>query len=129
MASDAPDGKTILIVEDNQVEREGLAALLLGEGFAVAAAADIPAALAILRTGPPPALVLLDILMPGQDGWDFLMLRRRDPVLAAVPVVITTALTAASPEWSAALSGGAACFRKPLPVADLLAEVRRLCAP
>jgi two-component system, chemotaxis family, sensor histidine kinase and response regulator PixL len=127
MASDAPGGKTVLIVEDNDDEREGLAAILLGEGFAVAAAADIPTALATLRTGPPTAVVLLDMLMPGQDGWDFLMLRRRDPVLAAVPVVITTALTVASPEWGAALSGGAACFRKPLPVGELLAEIRRLC--
>jgi DNA-binding response OmpR family regulator len=127
MASDLSPGKTVLIVEDNEDERAGLAAVLSAEGFAVATAADIPTALALVRAGPPPAVVLLDMLMPRPDGWDYLMQRRHDRALAAVPVVITTALTVASPEWGAALGGGAACFRKPLPVAELLAEIRRLC--
>src|SRR5262249_20166681 len=49
MASDATGGKTVLIVEDDPDEREGLAAILSGAGFAVVTAADIPAALAIVR--------------------------------------------------------------------------------
>jgi CheY-like chemotaxis protein len=128
MASDVPTGKAVLIVEDNEVERLGLAALLRREGYAVSTAADVPAAMALLHQGAAPCLILLDMLLPGLDGWDFLTMRQRDAALAAVPVVILTGLGVASPEWAHSL-GAAACFRKPLPVPALLDEVRRLCAP
>ena len=127
MAADAPAGKTVLVVEDNRTEREGLATILLSEGYAVATAADSAEALALLRAGTAPCLILLDMMLPGKDGWDFLSEHRRDPRLGAVPVIITTALGVASPEWAHSL-GAAACFRKPLPVPALLDEVRRHCA-
>jgi CheY-like chemotaxis protein len=128
MASDVPTGKAVLIVEDNEVERLGLAALLRREGYAVSTAADVPAAMTLLHQGAAPCLILLDMLLPGLDGWDFLTMRQPDAALAAVPVVILTGLGVASPEWAHSL-GAAACFRKPLPVPALLDEVRRLCAP
>jgi CheY-like chemotaxis protein len=128
MASDVPTGKAVLIVEDNEVERLGLATILRWEGFAVATAADAASALTLLRVGTDPCVILLDMLLPGKDGWDFLAERTRDPAMAAIPVIITTSIRVASPEWAHSL-GAAACFRKPLPVPALLDEVRRLCAP
>jgi putative two-component system response regulator len=127
LTPDQPTGKTILVVEDNQVEREGLAAILLSEGYAVATAVDGAQALDVLRAAAAPCLVLLDMMLPNADGWHFLAERDRDPGLAAVPVLITTGLSVASPEWAKGL-GAAGCFRKPLPVEALLDEVRRLCA-
>jgi sigma-B regulation protein RsbU (phosphoserine phosphatase) len=126
MATERPAGKPVLIVEDNEVERVGLATILRREGYAVATAADGASALTLLRAGTDPCLILLDMLLPGKDGWDFLTERKRDPELAAVPVIITTALGVASPEWAHSL-GAAACFRKPFQVPALLDEVRRHC--
>jgi CheY-like chemotaxis protein len=123
-----PAGKTttVLIVEDHAIEREGLATVLRTEDYAVVAVETVDEGLAIIRGGGV-ALVLLDMMQPGHDGWHFLAECGRNPTLARVPVIITTALGVASPEWAHSL-GAVGCFRKPLPVPALLAEVRRLCA-
>jgi CheY-like chemotaxis protein len=125
MSANSSSGKTLLIVEDNEVARAGMALILRRAGFTVEAAVDGRAALDRLGTGPPPDLILLDMMMPGLDGWRFLERRRRDAALSAVPVIITTALGIASPEWAASL-GAAACLRKPIETEELVQAVRRL---
>ena len=67
----ATDRARILVVEDNAAARRVLAALLRAEGYAVATAADGGEALDLLRRGGPPLAVLLDLSMPGVDGWQF----------------------------------------------------------
>jgi two-component system response regulator MprA len=124
MGSKTLAGLTLLVVEDNEILREGLAAVLRREGCAVALAADGEEALAYLRAKPPPDLVLLDMMMPRVDGWEFLVERRRNPALAAVPVVITTALSIANAEWATSL-GAAGLLRKPVETEALIREVRR----
>jgi CheY-like chemotaxis protein len=128
MADGAAVGKTVLVVEDNEVEREGLAVILSDAGYTVATALDADGAVASLRTHPETAAVILDMMLEGRDGWDFLRRRPSDPALARVPVVIMTGLRVASREWAESL-GAKACFRKPVPVPALLDEIRRLCAP
>jgi CheY-like chemotaxis protein len=118
--------KLILVVEDNEVIREGLAVVLRRFGCQVALASEGGEALALLHGGLRPHLILLDMLTPGLDGWGFLDQRRRDPALARIPVVINTALGVASPEWAAAL-GAAGLVRKPNQTDVLLEEVRRAC--
>ena len=126
MDSAAPTGKTVLVIEDSDMEREGLAAVLQREGYAVLTAADGQEALACVRTSPRPDLILLDMLLPGIDGWDLLKVYTRDPALAGVPVVILSGLDVGSPAWAASL-GAAGYLRKPVDSAALLQIVRRVC--
>jgi CheY-like chemotaxis protein len=126
MGSKTLAGLTVVVVEDNRISREGLAVVLREEGAVVALAADGQETLAYLRSRPPPDLVLLDMMLPGIDGWGVLAERRRDPSMAAVPVLILTGLGIASPDWAASL-GAAGYLRKPVDAEGLLAEIRRCC--
>src|SRR5688572_17564710 len=92
-------GKTLLVVEDDDDTRESLAALLRAEGYAVVTAEHGQAALDYLGSHPAPGLILLAMLMPVLDGWQFLERRARLPRLAAVPVVITTG-TVLNRQWA-----------------------------
>ncbi len=127
MAYEQPTGKTILVVDDSQVEREGLAAILRQEGYTVFVAEDGAQALAMLQVGPQVDVILMDVMLPRMDGWDFLRERKRFPKLATLPVVIVTALGVASPEWAGSL-GAAACYRKPYSVNALLEQLRTFLA-
>jgi CheY-like chemotaxis protein len=115
--------RTILVVEDNDVAREGLAAALRGAGYGVVLAEDGQEALQALRRGPPPDLIVLDMLMPVLDGWRFLEEVRREAPDPGVPIVVTTG-TILTREWAEA-HGCAGFLRKPVETEDLLGEVRR----
>ena len=118
-------GKTILLVEDNEVQREGLAVVLRKEGYTALPAADAGEAMTMVQRVVTPDLILLDMMIPSPaaDGWRFMEARKRNPALASVPVVIMTALGIASEEWAASL-GACGLIRKPTEVASLLAEIR-----
>jgi CheY-like chemotaxis protein len=119
-------GSTILVIEDNSIQREGLVIVLRQHGFTVLTVAGANEALSKLSSGPMPDLILLDMLVPapGGDGWWFLQQRQRIPALAAAPVIVTTALAVASLEWADSL-GAAGLIRKPFDVDPLMAEIRR----
>src|SRR5262249_18585091 len=119
-------GRTILVIEDDDATREWLTYLLRREGGAVIAVGDSEEALAYLRAARPPSLIVLDMLTPHMDGWTFLELRRRDPALTRIPVLISTALGNASPAWAADL-GATGCLPNPADVEALLSEIGRLC--
>src|SRR6185437_10873013 len=76
----------VLIVEDDADIRELLSSVLVLEGYPVVTAADGAEGLEQLRTAHP-ALVLLDLMMPSMDGWEFRRLQMLDPALAGVPTV------------------------------------------
>jgi CheY-like chemotaxis protein len=114
------------VVEDNEVEREGMTAILKREGYQVFTATDGAHALSVLRFGPTIDVILTDMLLPMVDGWELLRECKRFPELAAIPVVIVTGLGIAGPEWARSL-GAVACYRKPVIVADLLEGLRRIC--
>jgi len=81
---------TILVVDDEPVNRELLATVLGYEGHAVLQAGDGAEALDIVRSNHP-ALVISDILMPTMDGYEFVRQLRRDPAIAHTRVMFWTA--------------------------------------
>src|SRR5947209_19037163 len=87
---------------------------------------DTEAALIYLLSQPRPHLILLDMLFPpgSSDGWAFFEERKRNPPLAAIPVVIVTGISAASDEWANSL-GAVACLQIPIDAEDLLQVVSR----
>jgi CheY-like chemotaxis protein len=85
-------GRTVLIVDDELDQREALAETLEREGFLVEMAENGAEAIAHLRVGSPPALVVLDLDMPILDGRAFLEERDRDPRLGAIPVIVASGL-------------------------------------
>lgn len=113
----------ILIVEDDADLREMMAQLLTLEGFRTEAVANGRDALDYLRKGDPPDLILLDLMMPVMDGWEFRRRQREDPALATVPVVVLSALD----QTRAADLGGTAFLKKPLDFDRLLDLVRQHC--
>src|SRR5262249_47645719 len=123
MAAGGAEPPTILVVEDDAVTREGLAALLGRAGYRVALAANGAEALHFLGAWPTPALILLDMLMPVLDGWHFLEALRRQAPAPAVPVIVTTG-TVLSREW-ARDHGCPGFLRKPIEPEALSEEIRR----
>lgn len=116
-------GATLLLVEDDESLRSILARHLRSEGFKVDEATSAEEAGAVLESGLRPDLVLLDLNLPGNTGWDLL----RGASLAAAgspPVVITSAITV-SPLRLAEF-GVAGFLPKPFPLETLVGTIERL---
>lgn len=113
----------ILLVEDDESLRSVLARQLRAKGRAVELASSAEEAAAMLRTGLRPGLVVLDINLPGDTGWDLL----RQPLMrdaGSPPVIIASAVTV-SPRMIAEFSV-AGYLPKPFPIETLLDTVERL---
>jgi CheY-like chemotaxis protein len=115
----------ILVVEDDLDIRSILTQLLMFEGYDVEEAADGAEALALLRRDGPPALILLDLMMPVMDGWQLRAELQRDPALASIPVVIVSADVRVEQEASRLRVAG--LLKKPLQIEPLLDLVHRIC--
>jgi len=85
-----PDTGTVLIVDDNEDAQASLAMLVMLEGFNAVTAADGAKGLDYLRRHGPPKFIILDMMMPVMDGWEFLAHKREEPRCAQVPVLIAT---------------------------------------
>ncbi|MBI3541736.1 MAG: response regulator transcription factor [Deltaproteobacteria bacterium] len=81
----------VLLVEDDRDIREALTTVLEIEGYDVTVAANGQAGLDALRVSPLPSIVLLDLMMPIKDGFQFRAEQLGDPALAHVPVVVMSA--------------------------------------
>ena len=115
----------VLIVEDDADLREMMAQLLSLEGYRAETAPNGRDALQYLERGDRPDVILLDLMMPVMDGWEFRRRQVADPTIATVPVVV---LSAVDPSRAGDL-GGAAFLKKPLDFDQLLELVRRFCPP
>jgi CheY-like chemotaxis protein len=109
--------RRILVVDDDRDIRELLVELLGGEGYLVSSAADGRQALWEAHAHRPD-VILLDLMMPVMDGYQFRAAQLEDPDLAQVPVVIISA-------FDHRLEA-AAVIQKPFLVEELLATVHRL---
>ena len=79
----------VLVIDDEETVRDLMRRFLTREGFEVVTAADGAEGLALARDLRP-ALITLDVLMPGLDGWSVLRELKGDPALADIPVVMLT---------------------------------------
>src|SRR2546423_11418684 len=82
------DGSWVLVVDDDEDIRDSIQSLLELKGHRVATAADGAEGLARMRSGAPPDVVILDLMMPGMNGEEFRALQLADRALAAVPVIV-----------------------------------------
>jgi signal transduction histidine kinase/CheY-like chemotaxis protein len=116
---DSIDERRILIVDDDADLRRELGEVLSADGHPVAFAADGRQALSYLRSHPRPSLVLVDLMMPVMDGWEFCATVQNDPALAGVPIVVLSCLD--RPEMKDAGQGVKGFLRKPIALDRLLA--------
>ena|SRR5437868_10885800 len=113
----------VLIVEDDADLRDMMAQLLMLEGFNAATVANGREALEYLHNGDRPEVILLDLMMPVMDGWEFRRRQQADPSVAGVPVIVLSALD----QTRAADVSADAFLKKPLDFDRLLALVRGYC--
>jgi CheY-like chemotaxis protein len=111
--------RRVLVVDDDRDNRELLVELLASEGYLVSSASDGRRALAEARAMRPD-VILLDLMMPVMNGWEFRDAQLRDPDLARVPVVVVSAF-----EDTLEVE---AILRKPYLLEDVLDTVQRLAA-
>ena len=120
---DSERKSTILIVDDESVGRETLEAVLFREGYNLAFASDGPEAL-VKAAQSAPDLILLDVMMPGMDGFEVCRRLRADPLLAEVPVIMVTALDDRDSRLQGIEAGADDFVSKPFDRVELRARVR-----
>jgi CheY-like chemotaxis protein len=117
----------VLIVEDDPDMRESMESVLTYAGHSIAAVADGAEALNWLSGNrPQPCVILLDLMMPGMNGFELRSRLRADPVLSAIPVLVLTGAGNLVDRKGAELH--AEILRKPVDLKDLLAAIHRHCA-
>lgn len=114
--------RRVLIVDDSASNREFLRTILEHEGWMVAEASDGLAAVA-MAAAEPPDLILLDIHMPGADGYEALRQMRARPELAATPIYAITAYAMEGDEERGLAAGFTGYLTKPLTRRRLLAAL------
>jgi adenylate cyclase len=114
---------TVLIVDDTP---DNLALLngVLKDEYKVKAANGGTKALQILQAGPLPDIVLLDVMMPGMDGYEVLRRMREDERTREVPVIFVTAMTDSGEEQRGFAAGAVDYILKPISTPTVLARVR-----
>jgi CheY-like chemotaxis protein len=112
----------VLVVDDDPLVRNLLSAVLHDASFDLDEAVDGHDALAIAAVRPPD-VVVLDVMMPGLDGFDVCRALRADPAFAATRIVVLTAKSTPSTRDDAYRAGADAFFTKPFSPLDLIDTV------
>ena len=115
-------GKSILVIEDDEDIRESLQQVLEMEGYDVVPAGNGREGLAALSQAEP-CVILLDLMMPVMNGWEFRREQLSDSLLASIPTVIVTAYVGPIPNGL----GEAPKVRKPVKPEQLISLVETYC--
>ncbi|MCE9673383.1 response regulator [Myxococcus stipitatus] len=113
----------VLVVDDDPDILLAFTDILELEGHEVMTARGASAALALLKQEPRPAVILLDLVMPGMDGWALRDQLLTSAELASIPVVVVSAQGVSAREASSRQLAGV--LRKPVDLEQLLATVAR----
>jgi CheY-like chemotaxis protein len=115
---------TVFVVEDDVDTRDMMGRFLELEGFTVEVAANGKQALERLNAGVHPCVILLDLMMPVMDGWQFRSQQIRDAALASIPVIV---VSAAGKDRIGDIEANA-YLSKPVDLEQLLAQVTQYCS-
>jgi CheY-like chemotaxis protein len=118
----------ILIVDDERQNRQLLEVLLAAEGYLLDMAASAEEALAVVARQHPD-LILLDVMMPGMDGYQVVARIKANPDTANIPVVMLTALDDRNSRSHGLSAGAVAFLTKPVDRTALQETVTRLLRP
>lgn len=122
MAEPESPNRSVLVVEDDNDVRDTLGEFLADEGYQVETATNGQEALEHLKQHKP-GLVLLDLMMPIMNGWEFLEKRNSDKELSRVPVLVLSAVPG-----KPYVPGALACLKKPIDLHRLMDFVELYCA-
>lgn len=117
--------KNILVVDDSPTERLYLSEILIRNGYAVAAASGAEEALARVRANLPD-LILMDVVMPGTNGYQLTRQLARDPATEAVPIIICTSKGQPTDRLWGLRQGARDYLVKPVDSAELLGKIAAL---
>jgi len=117
--------KSILIIEDDQTTQHIIRHFLEKDGFAVASAGDAEEGLRQARDNPP-ALILLDLMLPGMSGFQVLSRLKQDAALAPIPVCIISSLIQEDNIMKALTSGAVDYITKPFSPIVLVTKIKLL---
>jgi len=115
----------ILLVEDDFDVRDMMTFFLESEGYRVTAAANGQEAIDYLKKGQTPRLILLDLMMPVMNGWEFRQQQQQDPRLSQIPVVVISADS--NVREKANRLGASNYLAKPIEFDVLLKVIKSLC--
>ncbi len=118
----------ILIVEDNELNRDMLQRRLERKGYAVTCAVDGPQGIA-MAAGTQPDIILMDVALGDMDGWEATMAIHADPRSAAIPVIALTAHALESDRLRSIDAGCVDFETKPVSLPDLIAKIEQHVAP
>lgn len=116
----------ILIVEDNELNRDMLARRLRKRGFVTSVAVDGEDAIRVLAEDQQPDLILMDLSLPKMDGWETTRQIKANPDLMHIPVMALTAHASRADERSAIDAGCDDFETKPINFPNLLEKIGRL---
>jgi two-component system cell cycle sensor histidine kinase/response regulator CckA len=115
----------ILIVDDERRNRRLLELLLTSEGYLLYTAGSGEAALALVAEHPPD-LILLDVMMPGMDGYEVVTTVKANPTTNTIPIILVTALDDRNARVRGLSAGAEDFLSKPVDRAELCARVKNL---
>jgi len=122
-AAAAPQGKTILLVEDNPHNRKIFSGMLSHAGFTVLEAEDGHEAMNLAELSPD--LILMDLSIPGIDGWEVTKRLKSAPKTKGIPIIALTAHAMRGDEERAIVAGCDGYLAKPISPKKVVEEVKR----